>query len=186
MSEKNSKYRASLCAYTWSDGRRCRSLRHSSESKFCLPHDRKSRHLKETDSTAHMIYDPMNNGAVPASGLAFSLVRLFASVAEGRIDPKTATALARIAETLRKTIPDSTNEYLLAFKHNGDWSEFIRDFYNAHNGDDPAEQSNSSPFTPTSSTPPPQGASKLPFPPDDPGDSELPKTAAEFAKKVGL
>lgn len=40
MSSNNSRDRASLCAFTFPDGRQCRMPRHSKESPYCLSHER--------------------------------------------------------------------------------------------------------------------------------------------------
>jgi hypothetical protein len=95
---------------SFNDGRRCRMLRHTSRSKYCVHHLRKLRQLKEVERVALDLFLPISNGFVPANALTQSLSRLFAYVGDGSIKPKDALAMARIAETILKTIPMSTRE----------------------------------------------------------------------------
>jgi len=129
MPEPNSKDRASLCAFTYSDGRHCRSLRHSSKSKYCLPHDRQLRNLKEADAVAADLVEPISGDFVPASALTHSLTRLFQLLAEGRIDPKSATALASVANTLLKSISKSNDEFQQCYLEHY-WRQLVRGHYN--------------------------------------------------------
>jgi hypothetical protein len=70
MSAKSSKDRASLCAFSFSDGRRCRALRHKPNSRYCLAHARKVRHLEEADEVAQEIHSnpfPVTSSPPPRS-----------------------------------------------------------------------------------------------------------------------
>ena len=116
MPSNDSDDRAAVCAYVYSDGRTCRMLLASSRSQFCLFHERKLRNLREADYTAAEICEPLSHDFVPATALAQSLTRAFRAVAEGRLDPKSATALARLASTLLKSIDKSTAEFHECYK----------------------------------------------------------------------
>ena len=111
MSSDNSEDRASLCDFTFADGRRCRMLRHSPESQYCFDHQRKLRHRLETDQVASEICAPIAGEFVPATAVAHSLTRVFRAVAAGRINPKTAAALTRVASMLLKSLPPATKEF---------------------------------------------------------------------------
>ena len=129
MSDTNSEDRASLCDFTWSDGRQCRMLRSSSKSKYCLHHERRLRHFGETEKTASYIAEPITAGDfVPASALTHSLARVFLAVAEGRIEPKRATALARVGATLLRSICESSRE-LEECCNDKYWSQLIWSHY---------------------------------------------------------
>jgi len=178
MSSNNSKDRASLCTFTYSDGRQCRMLRSSRKSKYCFHHERKLRHIEEVDDAAADLFDPISGGFVTATALSQSVSRLFAAVAEGRLDPKQATALARVAEILLKTIYSSTEEFRGTYKESY-WAQLVRQScgklleYVA-------------PVFPTRKP----GNSKpqvtqSPQPPKPP-NPKLPDTIDEFLKKVGI
>jgi len=111
MSNKLSQDDTSLCTFTFADGRRCRMLRDTPRSKYCVFHLRKLRQLHEVEQITMDLFQPLSTGFVPANALAQSLSRLFARVAEGRIKAKDAIAMARIADTLLKTIPMATLEF---------------------------------------------------------------------------
>jgi len=128
MSTKPSKDRASLCAFAYSDGRQCRMPRHSRQSKYCLPHDRKLRHLREAEETASNLSEPLSGDFVPATALTHSLTRLFRALAEGRISPKCATALSRVAGTLLKSINESSREFQTCYRSRY-WNQLIYDHY---------------------------------------------------------
>jgi hypothetical protein len=102
MSAESSKDRASLCAFCFSDGRQCRALRHKPNSRYCLPHVRKTRHLEEADEVAKEILSPVSSNFVSASALTQSLVQLYSAIAEGRIPPKHTSALAKVSTVLMK------------------------------------------------------------------------------------
>ena len=126
---KNSNRSDSLCAFSFSDGRQCRMLRHSKKSQYCVHHERKLHHLRELDQTASAIAEPLENDFVPATALTHSLTRVFRAVAEGRFDPKTASALSRVASTLLKSINASSHEFQSCYRE-GYWRQLIRDHYN--------------------------------------------------------
>jgi len=124
----NSEDRSSLCAFTFSDGRKCRMLRHSKKSAFCFHHERKLCHLREIDRTASEICEPIAGDFVPATALTQSLTRAFRAVAEGRFDPRTANALSRLASTLLKSIGASSHEFQSCYLE-GYWRQLVRAHY---------------------------------------------------------
>jgi hypothetical protein len=128
MSAKSSKDRASLCAFSFSDGRRCRALRHKPNSRYCLAHARKVRHLEEADEVAQEILEPISGNFVSSASLTQSLVHLFAAVAEGRIPPRRASALAKVSGILMKSIDPSSQEFRTVFIQTY-WAQLVRSSY---------------------------------------------------------
>jgi hypothetical protein len=136
MSMQSAEDHPSSCAFTYSDGRQCRMLRANELAKFCPFHERKLRHFDAIDNTAESIILPMVGDFVPASALTHSLTRVFQAVAEGRLNPKQASALARVGDTLLKSICESKREFepvcnddywsQLIWKHYTDMPEFDR------------------------------------------------------------
>lgn len=104
-------------------------LRHSPQSQYCFDHERKLRHLTETDKIAADICEPIAGDFVPATALTQSLTRVFRAVAEGRFNAKNATALARVATALLKSIDHSTREFRHCYRESY-WHQFVRDRYN--------------------------------------------------------
>lgn len=110
---KSSKDRSSLCAFTYADGGHCRMPRNFADYRYCSDHELK---------ICRFVHDEVALESSSSCLMApFPFRPHFLSHApaccrrRSRIDPKTGVALARIAETLRKTISDSTNEFCSAF-----------------------------------------------------------------------
>jgi hypothetical protein len=125
MSAKSSKDRASLCAFSFSDGRECRIPRHKQNSRYCFTHARKARHLEEADEVAQEIVEPISGNLISSASMTQSLVRLFAAVAEGRIPPKQASALAKVSSVLIKSIEASNHEFRTVFIPTY-WAQLVR------------------------------------------------------------
>lgn len=166
---------ASTCAFTYSDGRQCRMLRASRKSQFCFHHERKLRHLKEAEGAAADLFDPISGGFVTATALSRSVSRLFAAVAEGRLEPKQANALARVAEILLKTISSSTAEFRGSFRESY-WNQLVR----RSCGNLPEYVA---PVAPTRKAG--NSNSQTPQPPKPP-NPKLPDTIDEFIAKLGI
>ena len=115
MSAKSSKDRASLCAFTSSDGRQCRIPRHKRNSRYCFAHARKHRHLEEADEVAREILEPLSGSFVSSASMTQSLIHLYAAVTEGRFPPKQAAALAKVSSVLMKSIDASSHEFRTVF-----------------------------------------------------------------------
>ena len=175
---------ASSCAFTYSDGRQCRMLRSSRRSQFCFYHERKLRHLRETDYTAAEICEPLRSDFVPATGLTHSLIRAMRAVAEGRLDRKCVTALARVSCTLLKSIDESAREFQECYK-DGFWRQLIWSHhtnlpvYESSDKDDEDDDSDDKDNVEAEDNVASSSAV-------GPAHSKLPETAAEFAAKVDL
>lgn len=130
MSSNDSEDRASLCAFTFADGRRCRLPRPSSNSEYCLHHLRKLRNLHEQDDTARRIARPLVGEVIAPSCLNFAVARLFAAVVEGRISPRTANTLTNLSKVLLKTIPLAQRELLQTTHNPAAWDDVVRQIYN--------------------------------------------------------
>jgi hypothetical protein len=117
MSSNDSEDRASLCAFTFADGRHCRLPRPSPNSQYCH------------DDTARNIALPLIGEVIAPSSLNFAVARLFAAVAEGRISSKTANTLTNLAKVLLKTIPNAQRELLLTTRNPACWDDVVRQIY---------------------------------------------------------
>jgi len=129
MTKQLSEDRVSSCAFTYSDGRHCRMPRSFRDDKYCLHHERTMRRLREADSTAANVADPLSRNFVSGTSLNQSLVRLFSAIADGRIPPKTAAQLISLSKLLLKSIPLAKTEFLLAFDNSKAVHRMIRQMY---------------------------------------------------------
>jgi uncharacterized protein YejL (UPF0352 family) len=105
MSKRTPEDRASSCAFLFADGRRCRMLR-SSHFEYCFYHAHKI-HRREVDQILRELAEPLSGSSAPATALTQILSRVCTSLAEGRIAPKQANAIARAANVLLKSISKS-------------------------------------------------------------------------------
>lgn len=131
MPRLNPEARASQCAFTFSDGRHCRMPRVPAGEGYCATHARKIRELKDYHLSIDSILQPLSQDAIASTNLTFVLVRLLVEVSRGRISPKLSNALLRILETLRRTLPDTSNEFARTFEPQP-LRQIIRNLYQEH------------------------------------------------------
>jgi Tfp pilus assembly protein PilF len=115
MPTNPSKDRASLCTFTFADGRQCRIPRRNGHPYLCTFHARQEARAFASEEAGEDIAFFLSGNYVSAGDLSFALSRLFAAVAQGQIKPKTAATLAFLGQTLVQTLQLSQNEYISAF-----------------------------------------------------------------------
>jgi hypothetical protein len=115
MSTNRDKDRASMCSFTFADGRHCRSPRRDSHPHLCAFHARKEAQALAGEEAGEDIAFFLSGNYVSAGDLTFALGRLFAAVAQDQVKPKTATTLAYLGQTLVQTLQLAQNEYISAF-----------------------------------------------------------------------
>lgn len=115
MSTNRSKDRASLCSFSFTDGRRCLSPRRDSHSHLCAFHARKEAQARAGQEAGEDIAFFLSGDYVSAGDLSFALSRLFAAVAQGHVKPKTASTLGFLGQTLVQTLQLAQKEYISAF-----------------------------------------------------------------------
>ncbi len=110
MSTIHSKDRVSLCTFTFSDGRRCRTPRRPGHPSLCASHARKEAHALAGAEAGEDIARYLSGQFVSACDVSSALGRLFSAVAQGHLKPKTASTLAYLGHVLVQTLPiASTN-----------------------------------------------------------------------------
>src|SRR5207244_1350742 len=95
MSTMYAKDRASLCTFTFVDGRRCRTPRQSGHPQFCCFHARKQAQVEAAEQLGRDFAYFFSGDYFSACDLAAALGRLFAAVATGAdsaSQPTTASA----------------------------------------------------------------------------------------------
>ncbi len=148
MSSQRSEDRAHVCSYTFSDGRRCRSLRFD-HALFCPAHARKEARAFARDLAAEQIARCLPAGYLSANDLAAALSRLFSAVAHGHISPKAAATLAYLGQTLAQILARTQHEYVSAFGSTS-WHNTIADSFASRDAAPAPEH----PRTPSSPLPP--------------------------------
>lgn len=125
MSANRSNVRSSLCAFSFTDGRKCRMPRRDGHPYLCAFHARKEAQALAGEAAGKDIAYHLSSGFVSACDLSSALGRLFAAVALGQVKPKTASTLAYLGQTLVQILPIAQHEYINAYDTNT-WRETIR------------------------------------------------------------
>src|SRR5260370_146838 len=124
MSTNRSNDRASLCSFTFADGRQCRTPR-AAHPYLCAFHARKAAQTLAGEAAGKDIAYHLSGSFVSACDLSSALGRLFSAVAQGQVKPKTASTLAYLGQTLVQILPLAQDEYINAYDTDT-WRETIR------------------------------------------------------------
>jgi len=124
MSTHRSNVRASLCSFTFADGRHCRTPR-AEHPYLCAFHARKDAQALAGEEAGKDIAYHLSGSYVSACDLSSALGRLFSAVAQGQMKPKTASTLAYLGQTIVQTLQLAQVEYIRAFGPDA-WRETIR------------------------------------------------------------
>jgi hypothetical protein len=129
MSSLSPKDRVSLCMFTFSDGRRCRTPRIGSHPHFCYCHAQKEARARAAEKLGKDLAYFFSGDYLSACDLSTALGRLIPAVIRGEVKPRTARTVAYLAQTLMQAIHISQDEYINAFDTDG-WRQSIRDSVN--------------------------------------------------------
>jgi hypothetical protein len=125
MSSLSAKDRVSLCSFTFSDGRRCRTPRTGKNSHFCFYHAQKEARARATQKLGKDLAYFFSGDYLSACDLSTALARLIPAVVRGDVKPRAARTVAYLAQTLMQAIHLSQHEYINAFGTDG-WRKSIR------------------------------------------------------------
>src|SRR6266446_7397322 len=179
MSSLSKKDRVSLCSFTFSDGRRCRTPRAAKHPRFCFSHAQKEARARAAEKLGKDLAYFFSGDYLSACDLSTALSRLISVVVRGDVKPKTARTVAYLAQTLLQAIHISQHEYINAFDTD-DWRESIRNSVNSnHDYLFPPARPEQSRRAPEPQQPQPQS--------QQPGPSSrtpMPPTSAEFVQHV--
>jgi hypothetical protein len=115
MSTAPSKDRASLCTFTFADGRRCRTPRCTAHPHFCYFHVRKEAQALAAQKVGHDLASCLSADFLSACDLSHALAYLISAVAQGNVKPKTASTLAYLSQTLLQSVHFAEHEFRDAF-----------------------------------------------------------------------
>ena len=169
MSSLSEKDRASLCSFTFSDGRRCQTPRFRNNPRFCPYHAQKEARARAAQKLGKDLTYFFSGDYLSACDLSTTLGRLIPAVIRGDVKPRAARTVAYLAQTLLQAIHLSKHEYINAFGTDA-WRQSVRNSVN-YNHDylfPPASQQpeSSPPTTTTGANSPaaPQPATAPPTP----------------------
>src|SRR5260370_17792731 len=116
MSSLSAKDRVSLCSFTFSDGRRCRSPRNSKQSHFCFDHAQKEARARTAQKLGKDLDYFFSGDYLSACDLSTPLARLIPTVVRGDVNPKTAHPAAYLPQHPMHSIHPSKHEYIKTFR----------------------------------------------------------------------
>jgi len=114
------KDRSGLCAFTFADGRQCRTPRRSGHPHLCAFHAQKEAQSQAAKQAGEDISSFFFGNYLSACDLSAALGRVFSAVAQGHLKPKAATALAYLGQTLNQSVKLAGDEYANVFG-GADW-----------------------------------------------------------------
>lgn len=126
--ETRSNGRASVCSFTFADGRHCRMLRSGRHPYLCAYHARKEAQALAGEQIGRDLALYLSGHYISANDLTAALGRLFVAVAQDQLKPRTASTLAYLGQTLVQTIPLAQHEFINAFSTDT-WRRAIRSSY---------------------------------------------------------
>jgi hypothetical protein len=129
MSTNHSQDRASLCSFTFTDGRQCRTPRRNGHPYLCAFHARKEAQALAGEKAGADIAFFLSGELVSATDVSFALARLFSAVAQGQIKPKTAGTLAFLGQTLVQAMHLAQDEFIKVFGA-AEWRKTVCDNFN--------------------------------------------------------
>src|SRR5216683_7556903 len=112
---KSKKNRSpNLCAFTFADGRQCRTPRSSGHQHLCYYHAEKEAEALIAKQAGEDLASLFCGKVLCAPDFAAALGRVLSAVARGYIKPKTAVSLALLGLTLNQSIKIAQDEYASA------------------------------------------------------------------------
>jgi hypothetical protein len=148
-----------LCAFTFTDGRQCRTPRCSGHLHLCYFHAQKEAERLAAKQVGEDISRFLPAKLLTACDLSGAMARVFCAIARGDVKPRLASTLAYLSQSMVQSIPIAQHEYCEAFGTDS-WRAAIRSSFNV-----PAPQPKPAPQpAPKPSPQPPASASATPTP----------------------
>src|SRR5579862_137026 len=115
-----------LCQFRFSDGRRCRMLRHPNHLCLCVFHARAEFQALETQRLGAELAQTMSGDFMSATDINFAMGRLYTAVAQERIPIRNANALARIGRLMLATVPTVKQEFPFSYTFD-QWNDMLKE-----------------------------------------------------------
>jgi hypothetical protein len=147
MASLSPKDRVSLCLFSFTDGRRCRTPRISNHPHFCFYHAQKEFQSQSAEKLAKDLAYFFSGDYLSANDLNTAVGRLIPAVIRGQIKPRVARTVAYMFQTLMQSTRLAQHEYINAFGTDG-WRDAIHtsvesnhDYLYPHDRNDSADKS---------------------------------------------
>jgi hypothetical protein len=114
MSSIRPQDRASLCTFTFADGRRCRTPLSSRHPRLCFDHARKAAKAHPVDPHDIDLSFSFSGDYVSTRDLSAAIARLLPDLTHGQMKRKTASAISCLSRTLVRSIQLAQHERIRA------------------------------------------------------------------------
>jgi hypothetical protein len=131
MPSLTAKDRISLCLFSFTDGRRCRTPRTARHPHFCFCHAQKETKSQAAEKLGKDLAYFFSGDYLSACDLNTALGRLIPAVIRGQIKPRLARTVACMLQTLLQSTLLAPHEYINAFGTDG-WREAVSTSVNAN------------------------------------------------------
>ena len=112
LTATNKTDRVSLCIFSFSDGRRCRTPRLRDNPHFCFYHAQKEASARTAQKLGKDLASFFSGDYLSACDLSTALARLIPAVVRGDVKPRAARTVAYLAQTLLQSIHIGQHEYI--------------------------------------------------------------------------
>jgi len=119
MPSLTAKDRVSLCLFSFTDGRRCRTPRAGNHPHFCFYHAQKETRARAAETLGKDFAYFFSGDYLSACDLNTAISRLIPAVIRGDIKPRLARTVAYMFQTQLQAIHLSQHEYINAFGTDG-------------------------------------------------------------------
>ena len=113
-----------LCEFAFSDGRRCRMLRHKNHTTLCLFHAHAEHQLLESHRLGAEMAATFTGDFLTAADINHVMGKVFTALAQNRIPQRTAATLAYLGQVMLLSLPMAKNETKFVYSYET-WIDFI-------------------------------------------------------------
>src|SRR5689334_21065363 len=113
---RNALKESALCQFPFTDGRRCRMLRHPAHPNLCVFHARAELQQLEAERLGTELAQTLTGDFLTATDVNHALGRLYTAVAQNRIPARTGATLAYIGQLLLHSVNTVKSEYRFSYK----------------------------------------------------------------------
>ena len=110
-------HESELCKFPFSDGRRCRMLRHPAHPNLCPFHARTDLQLRESASLGTELSTTISGDFMTNTDINHVLGKLYTAVAQDRVPARNAANLAYIGQLLLQSVAGLKTEFKFAYSY---------------------------------------------------------------------
>ena len=123
---RNALKESALCQFPFTDGRRCRMLRHPAHPNLCVFHARAELQQLEAERLGTELAQTLTGDFLSATDVNHALGRLYTAVAQNRIPARTGATLAYIGQLLLHSVNTVKSEFQFCYKFD-QWKQMNQD-----------------------------------------------------------